>query len=409
MTVADATQREAAADDHGAWVPGERVLRPPIGEGSLSSLRLAVKDLIDIEGAVTGGGNPDWAALHGPALCDAPAVRALRAAGASIVGKTITDELAFSLEGDNAHHGTPRNPRAPGRLPGGSSSGSAVAVAAGLADIALGTDTGGSVRVPASFCGVFGFRPTHGVLSLRGVLPFAPSFDTVGWFARDAALLERVGQVLLPRAGSTSNSTSNITRLILARDVFALADGDASARLLAVAKSLGAEDETDVFDDGPADWLAAYATLQGAEIRTQLGEWIAKHRPRFGPSIAPRFEGLAAITDADITRWLPWRSLQSQRLRERLAGGVALLLPTTPGPALLRSASAEERGHFYTRALAINALAGHAGLPQITLPMASTDDGAPLGLSLIGAPGSDAALLAFAAALGPVGGRTIPG
>ena len=391
------------ADDHGAWVPGERVRREALGRGPLAGLRLAVKDLIDVAGAVTGGGNPDWAALHGPATHDALAVQALRAAGAELVGKTVTDELAFSLEGENAHHGTPRNPRAPQRLPGGSSSGSAVAVAANLADIALGTDTGGSVRVPASFCGVFGFRPTHGSVSLHGVLPFAPSFDTVGWFARDAALLRRVGEALLPRA-----EPAPVRRLMCARDVFALADGDAAERLRPIARELGADDEVDVFDGGPTDWLAAYATLQGAEIRTQLGAWIAAHRPRFGASIAPRFDGLSAITEADVARWRPWRAQQAQRLRDRLAEGAVLVLPTTPGPALLKSADGDARVDFYARALAINALAGHAGLPQITLPLATLDgraDGAPLGLSLVGAAGSDAALLAFAAALGPIRGR----
>lgn len=394
------------ADDHGAWVPGERVRRAPLGDGPLSGLRLAVKDLIDVAGTVTGGGNPDWAALHRPAAHDAPVVQALRAAGAELVGKTVTDELAFSLEGENAHHGTPRNPRAPQRLPGGSSSGSAVAVAAGLADIALGTDTGGSVRVPASFCGIFGFRPSHGNVSMQGVLPFAPSYDNVGWFALDAMLLRCVGDVLLPRAAGAP-----LRRLACARDVFALADGDAAERLRLVAQSLGADVDIDVFEDGPMAWLAAYATLQGAEIHAQLGDWIAAHRPRFGASIGPRFEGLAAITDADVARWQPWRARQAQRLRARLADGTVLVLPTTPGPALLKAAAGEALSDFYTRALAINALAGHAGLPQITLPLATVDgraDGAPLGLSLIGGLGSDGALLAFATALGPLDGAPSP-
>ena len=392
----------SGVDDHGAWVPGERTRRAPLGSGVLTGLRLAVKDLIDVAGVVTGGGNPDWAASHGPAQHDAPVVQALRAAGAELVGKTVTDELAFSLEGENAHHGTPRNPRAPQRLPGGSSSGSAVAVAAELADIALGTDTGGSVRVPASFCGVFGFRPTHGSVSLQGVLPFAPSFDTVGWFARDAALLEHVGAVLLPRRAALP-----LARLVCARDVFALADGDAAERLRPLARALGADADVDVFDEGAAAWLAAYTTLQGAEIRTELGAWVAAHRPRFGASIATSFHGLAAISNADIARWQPWRTYQAQRLRALLEGGVVLVLPTTPGPALLKVAIEAERADFYTRALAINALAGHAGLPQLTLPLATIDgrgDGAPLGLSLIGPAGSDAALLAFAAALGPIDG-----
>lgn len=270
-------------DDHGAFVPGGRVSRGPTGSGALDGLRFAVKDLIDVEGLVTGGGNPDWAASQRPAPADAPAVRALRAAGASLVGKTVTDELAFSLEGENHHHGTPRNPRAPGRLPGGSSSGSAVAVAAGLADVALGTDTGGSVRVPASFCGVFGFRPTHGRVPLDGVVPFAPSFDTVGWFAATGEVLQRAGRVLLGDTGSAA-APLHLVRL---DDALAAADPGSRTRLVPLARALGALDGFDVFEGDRASWLRAYQVLQGAEIRETLGGWIAERRPRFGPSIAP--------------------------------------------------------------------------------------------------------------------------
>lgn len=380
--------------DHGAWVPGERVLRSPLGTGALSGLRLAVKDLIDVAGSVTGCGNPDWAAAHAPARADAPCVHALRVAGATIVGKTVTDEFAFSLEGENAHHGTPRNPRAPSRLPGGSSSGSAVAVAAGLADIALGTDTGGSVRVPASFCGVFGMRPTHGAVSLAGVMPFAPGYDTVGWFARSAELMQRVGRVLLPRAGGVERAAT----LLLAGDVFAAADADAAARLRPVAERLGARESIDVFGGAIAPWLQSYAVLQGAEIRASLGDWMAAHRPRLGDAIASRFAGLASLQDSEIAYWSGWRVEQARRLHALLAGGRVLVLPTTPGVALEKTATADERGRFYATALAINALAGHAGLPQLTLPLA-TLDGAPLGLSLLGAPGSDHALLDIAARL----------
>ena len=153
--------------------------------GPLAGLRFAAKDLFDIEGHVTGAGNPDWLALHAPATRTAPVVRRLVDAGASMVGKTHTDELSRGIFGENAHYGTPVNPKAPGRVPGGSSSGSAAAVSGGLVDFALGTDTGGSVRIPASFCGIYGIRPTHGRLPLDGVVGQARSFDTVGWFARD--------------------------------------------------------------------------------------------------------------------------------------------------------------------------------------------------------------------------------
>ena len=137
-------------------------------------------------------------ASHAPAGLSAPAVDRLLAAGARLVGKAHMDEMAYSLLGANHHYGTPVNPAAPDRHPGGSSSGSAVAVAAGLADFALGTDTAGSCRAPASFCGIFGFRPSHGAVSSNGVVPLAPSLDTIGWFARDAATLNKVGSALLP-------------------------------------------------------------------------------------------------------------------------------------------------------------------------------------------------------------------
>ena len=165
--------------------------------GPLAGLTFGAKDIYDVAGHKTGFGSPDWLRTHGPAERTAPAVQRLLDAGAHLVGKTHTDEMTYSLNGENPHYGTPVNVNAPGRIPGGSSSGSAAAVAAGLVDFALGSDTGGSVRAPASFCGIFGMRPTHGRIPLDGACPLAATFDTAGWFARDATLLERVGRVLL--------------------------------------------------------------------------------------------------------------------------------------------------------------------------------------------------------------------
>jgi len=378
--------------DHGAFVPGQPVKRQPLAAGPLHNLTFAVKDLIDIAGEVTGGGNPDWARTHGPADQDAPAVQQLRQAGATLHGKTITDELAFSLEGANAHFGTPRNPRAPDRLPGGSSSGSAVAVAAGLVDFALGTDTGGSVRVPAAFCGVFGFRPTHGRVSLQGVLPFAPSYDTIGWFARSGKALQRVGQVLLaPRA-----HTPQPLQLRCADDVFELIDSPCAEVLRPLAQALGAHQGIRLFDGDHRPWLTAYQVLQGHEIRRSLGDWIATTQPRFGPHIASRFAALSAITDEEDQLWQAWRAKQADRLQALLGTHGGWVLPTTPCLPLLKTAGDAEIGRFYERALAINAIAGHAGLPQVTLPIGMLD-GLPLGLSVIGPRGSDEALLALAA------------
>ena len=188
----------ALDDTVGAFVPGPRLERRPLGSGRLSGLGFAVKDLFDVAGSITTYGNPDWASTHAAASATAPVVTALLQAGARLDGKTKTVELAYGLTGENVWHGTPVNPRAPDRFPGGSSCGSAAAVAAGLVDFALGSDTGGSVRIPASYCGLFGIRPSHGAVSLAGACPLAPSFDTCGWFTRSAALLAGVGDVLLP-------------------------------------------------------------------------------------------------------------------------------------------------------------------------------------------------------------------
>jgi amidase len=378
----------------GAYVPGPHCRLARLGAGPLDGLRFAVKDLIDVAGYPTGGGNPDWLADHpAPAVQSAPAVAALLRAGAAVDGKTITDELAFSLEGENAHYGTPLNTLCPARLPGGSSNGSAAAVAAGLADFALGTDTGGSVRVPAAFCGLYGMRPTHGRIRLQGVLPFAPSYDTVGWMTRDSALLERAGAVLL---GESPHSTP-VPELMLAADALAMATGAIADAVETAARALGAQREADVFGGRQTDWLAAYQTLQGAEIRATLGEWISRRRPRFGANIAPRFAGLQAITAEQVTTAQAIRDAAQARLADLLAADRWLVLPTVPVLPLPLQAGGEERGEFYRLALAITSIAGHAGLPQVTLPLNYEIEGWPVALSLIGPPGADLELLAYAA------------
>lgn len=381
----------APADPYGAFVPGPRAVVEPLAAGPLTGLSFAVKDLIDVAGVVTGGGNPDWQRGHAPATRHAPAVERLLRAGARLIGKTLTDELAFSLEGANQHYGTPVNPRCPDRLPGGSSSGSAVAVAAGLADIALGTDTGGSVRVPASFCGIFGFRPTHGRIPLDGVIPFAPSYDTIGWFARDGVTLAAAGAVLLG-----SGATSAPSRLLLARDAFELCDKAAAETLKNVAAPLGIAGEVTLFDGAAAEWLECYRVLQGAEIWASLGPWITAVAPRFGADIAPRFADAARISADLVAAFQPVRTGITSRLRALLPPATAMLLPTAPSIALRQDAPAAAIGAFYRLALTLACAAGHAGLPHLSLPVAQVA-GCPIGLSVIAASGADDALLALAA------------
>jgi len=389
--------KATSSSPSGAFVPGPRAQREPTGTGVLDGQRVAVKDLIAVGGTASTCGNPDWAASHAVPTQDAPCVAALRAAGARVVGKTVTDELAFSLEGENAFHGTPRNPAAPDRLPGGSSSGSAVAVAGHEADLALGTDTGGSVRVPASFCGVHAMRPTHGRISLTGVLPFAESYDTVGWFARDATLLRAAGQVLL---GTQRHVATQPLRLCLADDALALAEPAVAQALRAWAQASGIAQTRQAFVRPWREVQEAYSLLQGLEIQSALGPWIRERRPTFGPAIAPRFADALALDPALQDPWSRWREEMKHELVARIGPDEAWLLPAAPGVALPLDASAEQRGAFYERALALGALAGHAGLPQIVLPLLQVE-GLPVGLSFIAGPGQDERLLDLAVALLP--------
>ena len=380
-------------NDFGAFLPGPRARLAPLASGPLDGLTFVAKDLIDVAGQVTGGGNPDWAARQAPAARSAPAVERLLRAGASLVGKTVTDELAFSLEGENAHYGTLKNPRCPNRLPGGSSSGSAVAVAAGLADLGLGTDTGGSVRVPASFCGLFGWRPSHGRVPLDGVVPFAPSYDTVGVLARDASHLRLAAQCLL----GTPPATPRPCRLLFATDAFALAEPEAAALLQDAARSFGIADEVDIFGGRAADFLEAYATLQGLDIAGALAGFLAS-RPRFGPTIQPRFDGVRALDPAAGERWRAWRAETTVRLRALLPPGTLLLLPTAPSIAPLRFLRGAAADRFYQTALTLSSVAGHAGLPAVSLPIVALQE-CPLGLCALAGPGEDEALLAWTSRL----------
>jgi amidase len=319
-----------------------------------------------------------------------------------LCGKTVTDELAFSLEGVNAHYGTPLNAACPNRIPGGSSSGSASAVAAGLAHFALGTDTGGSVRVPASFCGLLGFRPTHDAIPLTGVIPFAPSYDTIGWFARDMATLAAVGDVLLPDVGP-----SPIRKLVLVRDAFFLADREVMIMLRDACDVLGVDDDISLFEGEASDWLECYRVLQGAEIWRELGPWIAATNPAFGPAIAARFAGAAAITHADVARFLPRRAEFAARIRAHLDDHVGLVIPTAPCVALRKDAPGEEIGAFYPRALTLTSIAGHAGLPQLSVP-AGLVDGCPIGLSIVAGTNRDRALLDLATPWANLSGNKKP-
>ncbi|MGE5270910.1 MAG: amidase [Thiohalocapsa sp.] len=385
-------------DEIGAFVPGTALRIAGAAAGPLAGLTFAAKDLFDVAGHPTGGGNPDWAKAHPLPARHAWAVQTLLDAGATLVGKTVTDEVSLGILGENPFEGTPVNPRAPGHVPGGSSAGSAAAVAAGLCDTALGTDTGGSVRVPASFCGLYGIRPTHGRLDLSGMMAQAPSSDTTGWFARDAETFARVSAVMLLEAIPDALPT----RLVVARDAFALADATTAAALEPMVARLGwlagEVREEAIAPPGLASWARAQRTLQPYEAWETFGDWIDRTNPRFQFTVA-RNLALAAAIPASERGWASLvREEARGRMRQLLPTGTILCLPTTPFPAPRCGLPISVLEPLRDRITALCAHGGLTGVPQVSLPGAEVD-GLPVGLSIVGGRGSDASLVAVALAL----------
>lgn len=382
-------------DSVGAFVPGPRAEVAPTGSGPLDGMTFAVKDLFDVAGVPTTYGNPDWARDHGTAAATAPCVLALLEAGARLVGKTKTVELAYGLTGENVWHGTPTNPAAPDRFPGGSSCGSAAAVGAGLVDLALGSDTGGSVRIPASYCGTFGIRPTWGAVSLAGACGLGPSFDTAGWFASRASVLRAAGDVLLPE----DPLGDRLGPAIKPQSVWVNADPAVAAALqpafAAVQRLVGDEVRVEGTPGLLLDTYEHFRCVQAQEAWATLGGWIERAKPRFGPGVAERFAAAKAMPPEKAAAGRAFRRRFVLRARGVLAGGGVLVFPTSPLPAPHKTISLDEQNAVRERTMGVTAIAGLAGLPEVTVPAARVG-GAPVGLSLVAAPGRDRALLALA-------------
>ena len=385
-------------DTFGAFMDGPPVTIEGKAGGPLSGLRFAAKDVFDVAGHPTSNGQPVWPQTHPLPTQNAGAVQQLLDAGASLYGKTVCDEMCYSLAGDNAHYGAPINPAAPDRAVGGSSSGSASAVAGSLVDFALGTDCGGSVRCPASFTGLYGLRPTHDRVDTSGVAPLAGSFDVVGWFARDARLFADVGSVLL--VGDTRATKPK--RALIALDAFSrMPEGEresaAEAAHQAVEK-LGLESTpVEVAPEGLDRWFTAFRHLQALEIWGNHADWITQNNPSFGPGVKERFAYAATLTDTDRAEHQPIRDIARARVAELLGGGDAVIVMPTAPVSPKRDASNEEVEDFRARTMGLTCISGLSGCPQISLPLAEA--GAPLGISLLAAHGGDEALLDMAVTL----------
>ncbi|KAJ4957140.1 hypothetical protein NE237_013923 [Protea cynaroides] len=409
----------ALKSDNGAFIEKFVLRPPPTASTELNGFTFAIKDIFDIEGYVTGFGHPDWAKTHSPAVSTAPVVSALLNAGATSIGKTVLDELAYSLNGENIHYGTPVNPCAPDRIPGGSSSGSAVAVAAKLVDFSLGTDTGGSVRAPAAFCGIYGIRPSHGLISTSGVRDNSQSFDSVGWFARDPVVLNKVGRVLLqlpnvepvqpthiiipddcfkflsiPSDRVTWVLLKSIEKLFGGKIVRHMNLGDYIKDKVPSSKHFMGECDDQLEYNVPS--LMALSTsmrlLQRYEFRINHEEWLTSVKPHLGPGISDRVQQVLKTTSENIDICHMIKNETRAALTDLLEEFGILALPTVPGPPYKLQTDAVTLENFRARSFSLLSIAGNAGFCQVSIPL-GTYDNLPVSVSLVAKHGADSFLL----------------
>jgi amidase len=373
--------------------------------GPLAGLTLGVKDIFDVAGYVTGCGNPAKFDAGKPATATAPAVKKLLDAGANFVGKTQTEELAFSMLGQNVHFPHPVNPAAPGRVTGGSSSGSVAAVAGGLADIATGSDTGGSVRVPASFCGLIGLRTTQGRIPLDGTMPLAPSFDTFGWFAKDYKTYAAVGDVLLGQDRHAAPLNRPHTVAVLSELVAGPAEAAEYARMVGlVSKVTGKPKPQNPPPHSTDELYWCIRKLQAKEAWAAHGDWISATDRQLGEATLKRFTFGATVSDPEVIAETARRDSFRTELRDMLGDDGFIIMPTAPCVAPKSDGTAEEFRDFRERAICMLCWAGLSGFPQITLPLGEID-GAPFGISLLGPPDSDRALIRLGVEILKAAGR----
>ncbi|MBK5109848.1 MAG: amidase [Thermoleophilia bacterium] len=385
-------------DELGAFCSHDTVRAEPSGEGPLSNTDFAAKDVIGVAGHVCCAGNPDWLASHDPAPATAPSVRLLLEAGGTLVGKTRCDELTYSIAGRNAHYGTPVNTRAPGRLPGGSSSGSAAAVAGGLVEIALGTDTTGSIRTPAALCGLWGLRPTLGAIDTTGVVPLAPSFDTVGALTAGPELLRATNDLLLrPPAFAPAWKGA-----VLPDDAWSLADREVRDALepgvTALRRALSVE-RTRFADESLEHWSEAVRVVQAHDVWAVHGEWVERVRPEFGPGVGQRMRAAREVTDEQSDRSRRLCEGFGRRVRELVRDDTVVVIPTCPTVPPRSETPEEQLGDWRSRVMQLTAAANVSGLPQLAVP-AGEVGGLPASISLIGPENSEPALIDLAVSCG---------
>ncbi|KAH0927023.1 hypothetical protein HID58_019279 [Brassica napus] len=415
--------KKTIREDFGAFIDKLLLLpppqpAPPKAPHPITGLSFAISDVFDVTGYVTGFGHPDWVRTHEAASSTCPVVSTLVEGGATCVGKTVVDELAFSISGENKHYESPTNPAAHDRIPGGACSGAAVAVATNAVDFALGIDTVGGVRVPAGYCGVLGFKSSHGAISNTGIIPVSSSLDSVGWFARDPNTLRRVGHVLLQLPFATQR---NPRQIIVADDYFQLLKIPVdritqvvikSAEKLFGKQSLKHQSLENYFESKvpslkeftrtkaiantkvPTSRLLANVMqlLQRHEFLQNHGDWINTVKPAIDPVISSQVCDNAELTNEEIENLNTIRNQTRVAINSLLKDDGVLVIPTMPTlPPKLGSKEIISED-YQNRASSLLSIASISGCCQVTVPLGHHEK-CPVSVSFIARHGGDRFLL----------------
>ena len=358
--------------------------------GLLSNLNFVLKDMCDVKNLKTSCGNPDFFKKCDFANDYAPFLKDLLNEGPVLKGITVCDEFFYSLIGENGHYGTPANLNAPSCVPGGSSSGSAAALTTDLYDFSIGSDTGGSVRIPASFCGLIGMRPTHNRINTKGVYPMAPSFDTVGWFANNPEIFQKVGNVLL---NNIERSNVDFKQYVVAEDLLELCDAEVQDNFNNyINVNIPNINKTRLSTNTKAIIADNFRILQGAEVKENIIPWIENNKPNISPEIRSRIDMASKITDIEVNRALIFRKTLIDEIEKSLPEGTIAVFPTSPFSAPKSGQDDESLGSFRKRLMELTSIAGMTSRPQITIPRLKDKSG-PVGISLLGWKYSDEILL----------------
>ena len=358
--------------------------------GLLSNLNFVLKDMCDVKNLKTSCGNPDFFKKCDFANDYAPFLKDLLNEGPVLKGITVCDEFFYSLIGENGHYGTPTNLNAPSCVPGGSSSGSAAALTTDLYDFSIGSDTGGSVRIPASFCGLIGMRPTHNRINTKGVYPMAPSFDTIGWFANNPEIFQKVGNVLL---NNIERSNVDFKQYVVAEDLLELCDAEVQDNFNNyINVNIPNINKTRLSTNTKAIIADNFRILQGAEVKENIIPWIEKNKPNISPEIRSRIDMASKITDIEVSRALIFRNNLIDEIKKSLPEGTIAVFPTSPFSAPKSGQDDESLGSFRKRLMELTSIAGMTSRPQITIPRLKDKSG-PVGISLLGWKYSDEILL----------------